>query len=111
MTLLVLLAVAGMLIAVAIKIDSHGPVLFVQRRTAVMRPFNFFQVPPELRANHAGRALVGMPAAMLTALTTRATSGPYKPQTNGQEVTRIGRLLRMSVWTSCRSSQHPCAAI
>ena len=98
MTLLLLLSPLLIVVALAIKIDSRGPVLFVQRRTGrYAEPFNFFKFRSmSYGANHAD---VHREYARRYASGTDevlASNGLYKPQTNGQEVTRIGRLLRMS---------------
>ncbi len=98
MTLLLLLSPLLIVVALAIKIDSRGPVLFVQRRTGrYAEPFNFFKFRSmSYGANHADvhreyarRYASGADEAL-------ASNGLYKPQTNGQEVTRVGHLLRMS---------------
>ncbi|MCO5245717.1 MAG: sugar transferase [Anaerolineae bacterium] len=96
--LLVLLSPLLVIIAVAIKVDSHGPVLFVQRRTGrYARPFNFFKFRSmSYGANHADVHREYARRYANGADDSLATKGLYKPQTNGQEVTRIGRLLRMS---------------
>lgn len=96
--LLVLFAPVMLLIAVAIKLDSPGPVLFVQRRTGRYgKPFNFFKFRSmSYNEDHtaAHREFVRRYA---NGEGDRATgNGVFKPQTNGRVITRVGKWLRLS---------------
>jgi lipopolysaccharide/colanic/teichoic acid biosynthesis glycosyltransferase len=96
--LLVVLSPVLAVIAIAIKLDSPGPVLFVQRRTGRYgRPFNFFKFRSmSYNQNHvnAHREFVRHYANGVDG--TMAMNGLHKPQSNGRVITRVGRFLRQS---------------
>jgi lipopolysaccharide/colanic/teichoic acid biosynthesis glycosyltransferase len=76
-SLLVIAAPLLMLIAIAIKLDSPGPVLFRQRRVGRYgKPFQIFKF----------RSMV----------TNAAAVGPFYTTANDTRITRVGRLLRKS---------------
>lgn len=89
-----------LLIAIAIRLDSEGPVLHVQRRTGRYgRTFNFYKfrsmthssVHTEEYRKFAAAYINGQPAPAL-----RDGNGHimYKPAGNSQKITRVGRWLR-----------------
>jgi lipopolysaccharide/colanic/teichoic acid biosynthesis glycosyltransferase len=96
--LLVALSPLLLVIAVAIKLDSPGPVLFVQRRTGrYSRPFNFFKFRSMSYSQnhaHAHREFVRHYANGEDG--TMTTNGLHKPQSNGRVITRVGKFLRQS---------------
>ncbi|MEA3335009.1 MAG: sugar transferase [Chloroflexota bacterium] len=87
-----------LLIAVAIKIDGPGPVLFIQRRTGRYgRPFNFFKFRSmSYSKNHAQihREFVRQYANGVDK--DQTTNGLHKPFQNGPTITRVGKFLRQS---------------
>lgn len=96
--LLVLLLPLLVLTAIAIKLDSHGPVLFVQRRTGRYgRPFNFFKFRSMCYdEDHvaAHREFVRQYANGDHG--NGNDNGVNKPQSNGRVITRVGRWLRLT---------------
>ena len=97
--LLVILSPLFLAVAVAIKLDSLGPVFFVQQRTGRYgRPFNFFKfrslscdkdhtaVHREFIGQYANGTLDG----------DETLHGLYKPVDNEHAVTRVGKFLRRS---------------
>lgn len=97
---LLLLALSPLLlvIAIAIKVDSPGPVLFIQRRTGRYgRPFNFFKfrsMSYNQNHAHAHREFVRHYANGVDG--TMTMNGLHKPQSNGRVITRVGKFLRRS---------------
>lgn len=96
--LLVVLSPLLLVVAIAIKLDSPGPVLFVQRRTGRYgRPFNFFKFRSmSYNQNHTNlhREFVRHYANGVDG--TMTTNGLHKPQSNGRVITRVGKFLRQS---------------
>ncbi|MBE2233782.1 MAG: sugar transferase [Anaerolinea sp.] len=96
--LLILLSPLLLVMAVAIKLDSPGPVLFVQRRTGRYgRPFNFFKFrsmsySPQHVEVH--RAYVRQYANGADGAET--ANGVHKPLNNGLVITRVGKVLRQT---------------
>lgn len=95
-SLLLLLLPILLLIAFAIKLDSPGPVLFVQRRTGRYgRPFNFFKFRSmsysphheELHREYARQYANG-------GVQATATEAIHKPIHSGLVITRVGNVLR-----------------
>ena len=94
--LLVVLSPLLLVVAIAIKLDSPGPVLFVQRRTGRYgRPFNFFKFRSmsysprheELHREYARQYANGnMQAATDETI--------HKPIHSGLVITRVGKVLR-----------------
>ncbi len=83
---LVLLAPVFMTIAVAIKLDSRGPILFVQKRVGIHgRLFNFFKF----------RSMVTNAEALQEQLIDKnEQDGPVFKIKDDPRVTRVGRFLR-----------------
>ncbi len=96
--LLILLSPLLLVMALAIKLDSPGPVLFVQRRTGRYgRPFNFFKFrsmsySPQHVEVH--RAYVRQYANGADRAET--ANGVHKPLNNGLVITRVGKVLRQT---------------
>ncbi|HNS00789.1 MAG TPA: sugar transferase [Anaerolineae bacterium] len=96
--LLILLSPLLLVLALAIKLDSPGPVLFVQRRTGRYgRPFNFFKFrsmsySPQHVEVH--RAYVRQYANGADGAET--ANGVHKPLNNGLVITRVGKVLRQT---------------
>lgn len=96
--LLILLSPLLLVVALAIKLDSPGPVLFVQRRTGRYgRPFNFFKFrsmsySPQHVEVH--RAYVRQYANGADGAET--ANGVHKPLNNGLVITRVGKVLRQT---------------
>ncbi len=96
--LLILLSPLLLVMAVAIKLDSPGPVLFVQRRTGRYgRPFNFFKFrsmsySPQHVEVH--RAYVRQYANGADGAET--ANGVHKPLNNGLVITPVGKVLRQT---------------
>lgn len=97
--LLVLLSPLLLAIAIAIKLDSPGPVLFVQRRVGLKgRLFDFYKfrsMRPDAENDRAHRRFAeayinGEPVEPLVEDPAELI---YKPK-NGNNVTRVGRILR-----------------
>ena len=99
---LLLLAPIGLLLALAIKLDSRGPVLFVQERVGLggrrFRFFKFRTMVPDAEQRQA--ALENLNEA----------DGPVFKIRNDPRITRVGRSCASSASTSCRSSSTSCAA-
>lgn len=100
LALLILLAPLLALIALAIKLDSPGPVFFIQRRVGYQgRTFNFYkfrsmtngQDHSQDHRKFAEAYIKGQGAAHESDEQGRAI---YKPASNGRTVTRVGRWLR-----------------
>src|SRR5262249_60446529 len=83
---LLLLSPIGLLIALAIKLDSRGPVLFVQERVGLggrrFRFFKFRTMVPDAEQRQA--ALENLNEA----------TGPVFKIRNDPRITRVGRMLR-----------------
>ena len=97
--LLVILSPLFLLIAIAIKLDSLGPVFFIQRRTGRYgRSFNFFKFRSlSYDQDHTAvhREFIGQYADG-TLDCGETLNGLYKPFDNGRAVTRVGKFLRRS---------------
>lgn len=85
-------------IAITIKLDTPGPVLFIQRRTGRYgRPFNFFKFRsmsynPEHEEVH--RRYIKQYANGDNG--GEAANGVYKPLNSGVVITRVGKILRQT---------------
>ena len=95
-TLLLILSPLLLLLALAIKLDSPGPVLFVQRRTGRYgRPFNFFKFRSmsyspqhvEVHRQYVRQYANGDGDA-------EAPNGVHKPLNSGLVITRVGKIVR-----------------
>ena len=97
---LVFLAPLLAAIAIAIKIDSPGPLLYIQRRAGLHgRLFRFYKFRSMTNGHDHAREHRQFAAAYINGQTThhqQDTSGQtiFKPVTNGHTVTRVGRWLR-----------------
>lgn len=98
LTLLIVLSPLMLLIAIAIKLDSPGPVMFVQRRTGRYgKPFNFFKFRSmsygvdhgSVHREFARRYANGE-------LDASERHEVHKPASNGRVITRVGKWLRRS---------------
>ncbi len=96
--LLLLLSPLLLLVAILIKLDSPGPVLFVQRRTGRYgRPFNFFKFRSmsyspqhvEVHRQFVRQYANGNDSA-------EAPNGVHKPLNSGLVITRVGKVLRQT---------------
>ncbi|MER2599355.1 MAG: sugar transferase [Caldilineales bacterium] len=95
-----LLCLSPLLLAIAIiiKLDTPGPVLFIQRRTGRYgRPFNFFKFRsmsynPEHEEVH--RRYIKQYANGNNS--GEAANGVYKPLNSGVVITRVGKILRQT---------------
>lgn len=94
--LLLILSPLLLLLALAIKLDSPGPVLFVQRRTGRYgRPFNFFKFRSmsyspqhvEVHRQYVRQYANGDGDA-------EAPNGVHKPLNSGLVITRVGKIVR-----------------
>jgi lipopolysaccharide/colanic/teichoic acid biosynthesis glycosyltransferase len=96
--LLVLLSPLLLAVAIAIKLDSPGPVLFVQRRTGRFgRPFNFFKFRSMTDGhNHANDHREFVRQYANGDDVPDKYNGLHKPRTNSVAITRVGRFLRRS---------------
>jgi lipopolysaccharide/colanic/teichoic acid biosynthesis glycosyltransferase len=87
-------------IAIAIKLDSPGPAIYVQRRCGLGgRVFNFYKFRSMTNGRDHTQEHRKFAEAYINGHTTAAqTDGNgnaiYKPATNGHSVTRVGRWLR-----------------
>ncbi|HSN74220.1 MAG TPA: sugar transferase [Anaerolineae bacterium] len=97
-SLLLILSPLLLGLALAIKLDSPGPVLFVQRRTGRYgRPFNFFKFRSmsyspqhvEVHRQYVRQYANGDESA-------EATNGVHKPLNSGLVITRVGKALRQT---------------
>ncbi len=98
--LLILLVPLFAVIALAVRLDSPGPVIFIQRRVGYRgRVFNFYkfrsmtngQDHSQTHRQFAEAYIKGQGADHLADEQGRAI---YKPASNGHTVTRVGRWLR-----------------
>lgn len=98
--LLVLLAPLMLAIAVAIKLDSPGSVIYIQRRCGLQgRVFNFYKFRSmtsdrDHTLEHRKFAEAYINGAGSDHLSDGNGQAIYKPATNGHTVTRVGRWLR-----------------
>lgn len=95
--LLLLLTPLLVLIAVAIKLDTPGSVLYVQRRTGRYgKPFNFFKFRSmAFNQDHTASHREFM-RQYANGLSVDPHNGLAKPASNGRVITRMGRWLRLS---------------
>jgi len=98
---LVLLAPLMVLIAIAIKLDSPGPILHVQRRTGLGgRVFPFYKFRSMTNEDHAQehRRFAESYISGQLVSASQADDGRvlYKPATSAHSVTRLGRWLRQT---------------
>lgn len=99
-TLLILLAPLLLVIALAIKLDSPGPVLYVQRRGGLHgRLFDFYKFRSMTNGHDHSLEHRQFAAAYIKGQTAESQCDEqgrsiYKPATNGHHVTRVGRWLR-----------------
>ncbi len=100
LVLLILLVPLFVVIALAVRLDSPGPVFFIQRRVGYRgRVFNFYkfrsmtngQDHSQTHRQFAEAYIKGQGADHLADEQGRAI---YKPASNGHTVTRVGRWLR-----------------
>lgn len=96
--LLLVLSPLMLLIAIAIKLDSPGPVLFVQRRTGRYgKPFNFFKFRSMSFGEDHGRVHREFVRQYANGeLAAEQASTVHKPASNGRVITRVGKWLRLS---------------
>lgn len=96
--LLLILSPLLLVLAVLVKLDSPGPVLFVQRRSGRYgRPFNFFKFRSmsyspqhvELHRQYARQYANGDDGG-------EAANGVHKPLNSGLVITRVGKVLRQT---------------
>lgn len=98
--LLILLAPLMALIALAIKLDSAGPVLYVQRRVGLNgRVFDFYKFRSMTNGHdhsqeHRVFAQAYINGQQVASLHDGHGKTIFKPASNGHQVTRVGRLLR-----------------
>ncbi len=98
--LLVFLAPLMALIAVAIKLDSPGPVLYVQRRVGLNgRVFDFYKFRSMTNGHdhtleHRAFARAYISGEQVTSLQDGHGKTIFKPASNGHQVTRVGKILR-----------------
>jgi lipopolysaccharide/colanic/teichoic acid biosynthesis glycosyltransferase len=97
---LVLLAPLLLLIAVAIKAESSGPVLHVQRRSGLNgRVFRFYKFRSMTNGQDHTQEHRKFAEAYINGHAVKATEDGnghtlYKPSSNGHTITRVGRWLR-----------------
>ncbi|HEY64437.1 MAG TPA: sugar transferase [Caldilineae bacterium] len=93
--LLIILSPLMLLIAIAIKLDSPGPVIYVQRRLGkngrVFRFYKFRSMTADQDHTVAHREFV---RAYINGNGTENQQHLYKPAGNGRCITRVGRILR-----------------
>ena len=98
--LLVLLSPLFLAIAIAIKLDSRGPVIYVQQRGGLNgRLFNFYKFRSMTNGHDHTVEHRKFAAAYINGHTTAHQAEGngrtlYKPATNGHSITRVGRWLR-----------------
>jgi len=98
--LLIVLAPLMLAIALAIKIDSRGPVIHVQRRVGLNgRVFHFYKFRSMTNGHDHTQEHRKFAEAYINGASAPASKNGngqtvYKPTTNGHTVTRIGRWLR-----------------
>jgi len=99
-TLLILLAPLMLAIAIAIKLDSPGPVLYVQRRGGLHgRLFDFYKFRSMTNGHDHTLEHRQFAAAYINGQSAESQHDEqgrpiFKPATNGHNVTRVGRWLR-----------------
>ncbi len=97
---LILLAPLMAVIAVAIKLDSSGPVLHIQRRTGQHgRVFHFYKFRSMTNGHDHTQEHRKFAEAYINGRPVYASHDVngcpvYKPATNGHKITRVGRWLR-----------------
>jgi len=92
LALLILISPLMAAIAIAIKLDSPGPVLFVQRRTGRYgKPFSFFK----FRSMSTGEDHSAVHREFLRSYANGNGHGVNKPRSNGRVITRVGKWLRL----------------
>jgi lipopolysaccharide/colanic/teichoic acid biosynthesis glycosyltransferase len=96
--LLLLLSPLLLLMAIAIKLDTPGPVLFVQRRTGRYgKPFNFFKFRSMSFGEDHGRVHREFVRQYANGdVPTEQAMNVNKPRGNGRVITRVGKWLRKS---------------
>jgi len=100
LALLIFLAPLMLAVAIAIRLDSSGPVIYVQRRGGRDgRLFNFYKFRSMSNGHDHTQEHRKFAEAYINGWTTdhqRTEDGVviYKPATNGHTVTRVGRWLR-----------------
>ena len=98
--LLVLTGPLMVIIALAIKLDSPGPVLYVQRRVGLNgRVFDFYKFRSMTNSHdhsqeHRAFAQAYINGANVASLRDDSGNVIFKPVTNGHRVTRVGHWLR-----------------
>ncbi len=98
--LLIVAAPLMAVIALAIKLDSPGPVLYVQRRVGLNgRVFDFYKFRSMTNGHdhtqeHRAFARAYINGEQVSSLRDSNGKAIFKPASNGHQVTRIGRLLR-----------------
>lgn len=96
--MLVALAPLMLVIALAIKLESPGPVLHVQRRTGLHgRVFRFYKFRSMTNGHDHTQELRKFAEAYINgqqAQSPEPAPAIYKPPTNGHSITRVGRWLR-----------------
>ena len=93
--LLILLSPLFLLIAIAIKLDSPGPVIYVQRRLGkdarVFRFYKFRSMTADTDHTVAHREFVRQ---YINGNGASDEHHLYKPASNGRSITRVGKILR-----------------
>ena len=99
---LVVAAPLLLLIAIAIKLDSSGPILHVQRRAGRNgQPFDFYKFRSMTTGHdhtqeHRRFAESYINNGQASQLEDHEGQALYKPASNGQTITRVGRWLRQT---------------
>jgi lipopolysaccharide/colanic/teichoic acid biosynthesis glycosyltransferase len=102
LALLIFLAPLMLATAIAVKLDSPGPVIYAQRRGGLNgRLFNFYKFRSMSNGRDHTQEHRKFAEAYITGRATDHQQGEsrqaiYKPATNGHAVTRVGRWLRSS---------------
>lgn len=99
---LILFLISPLLIAIAIavKLDSPGPIFHIQRRSGRnARTFNFYKFRSMTHSaahaeEHRRFALAYINGQSVSASSDGSGRVLYKPAANGQKITRVGRWLR-----------------